>query len=277
MNPLHDYSKFDSLRGKSGIYKFTNLKTRKVYIGRSINVYYRVCEHFRHSKNQNDPNSNSHFYKALRAYDFDDWTVELICETSDVSEMVEKELYYILQFDSVNAGYNSTYQTFGGPIRSGENHSNALLTNDDVFDIREKYRMVCNPKEVYKDYADRVAYPTFINIWRGFTWKSIHRDVYTKESHKAHFIAGNERKAYTDERFKETRECVLKIRELYAEEKLSPNEVYKQFNFLNRNTFNDIWYGKTFPLLMPDKYKEVRNRGRRYIRVGNNKGARKHD
>lgn len=277
MKPLHDYSRYECLRGKSGIYKFENTKTGKCYIGRSKNVFMRMCEHFRHSANDNDANLNSDFYKALRSSKFEDWTVELIYEISDISEMLEKETYFIKKFDSVANGYNSTDRAYGGPINRGEEHGNALLTNDDVFDIREKYRMVCDPKEVYKEYADRVAYPTFINIWRGSTWRSIHSDVYTKESHKAHRVAGNRRKAYTDVRFKKTRECVLKIRELYAEEKLSPNEVYEQFSFLNRNTFNDIWHGKTFTKLMPDKYKEVHNRGRKYIRVGNNKGAKKHD
>ncbi len=265
MKPLHDYSCYEHLRGKSGIYKFENTKTGKCYIGRSKNVFMRMCEHFRHSANDNDANLNSDFYKALRSSEFEDWTVELIYETSDLSEMMEKETYFITKFDSVANGYNSTDRAFGGPINRGEEHGNALLTNEDVFDIREKYRMVCDPNDVYKDYADRIAYPTFINIWRGSTWSSIHKDVYTEEGHKAHRIAGNERNVYADARFKKTRDCVLEIRKLYAEEKLSRHDVYQMFNFLNENTFNDIWFGKTFKRLMPDEYKAVHSRGRKRI------------
>lgn len=265
MKPLHDYSRYECLRGKSGIYKFENTKTGKCYIGRSKNVFMRMCEHFRHSANDNDQNLNCAFYKALRASEFEDWRVELIYETSDISEMMKMETYFIAKFDSVANGYNSTDRAYGGPINRGEEHGNALLTNDDVFDIREKYRMMCDPKEVYEEYADRIAYPTFINIWRGFTWRSIHRDVYTEESHKAHRIIGNERKVYTDTRFKKTRDCVLEIRRLYAEEKLSRHDVYQMFNFLNENTFNDIWSGKTFKRLMPEEYKAVHSRGRKRI------------
>lgn len=267
MKPLHDYSCYEHLRGKSGIYKFENAKTGKCYIGRSKNVFMRMCEHFRHSANDNDANLNSDFYKALRSSEFEDWTVELIYETSDLSEMMEKETYFITKFDSVANGYNSTDRAYGGPINRGEKHGNALLTNEDVFDIREKYRMVCDPDDVYKDYADRIAYPTFINIWRGFTWNSIHKDVYTEERHKAHRIAGSERIIYADARFKKTRDCVWEIRKLYAEEKLSKGEIFKMFNFINENTFNDIWYGRTFKRLMPNEYKAVHSRGRKRISV----------
>jgi len=265
MKPLHDYSCYEHLRDKSGIYKFENTKTGKCYIGRSKNVFMRMCEHFRHSANDNDANLNSDFYKALRSSEFEDWTVELIYETSSLSEMMEKETYFITKFDSVANGYNSTDRAYGGPINRGEEHGNALLTNEDVFDIREKYRMVCDPNDVYKEYADRIAYPTFINIWRGSTWSSIHKDVYTEERHKAHRIAGNERKVYADARFKKARDCAWEIRKLYAEEKLSRHDVYQMFNFLNENTFNDIWFGKTFKRLMPDEYKAVHSRGRKRI------------
>ena len=172
MKPLHDYSCYEHLRGKSGIYKFENTKTGKCYIGRSKNVFMRMCEHFRHSANDNDANLNSDFYKALRSSEFEDWTIELIYETSDLSEMMEKETYFITKYDSVANGYNSTDRAYGGPINRGEEHWNALLTNDDVFDIREKYRMVCDPKEVYEEYAARYIQTQDLKRQEIAFWKS---------------------------------------------------------------------------------------------------------
>lgn len=189
--------------------------------------------------------------------------------------MINEELYYINKYDAVRCGYNSTYKTDTAPTKSGEEHCNALLTNDDVFDIRERYKDICMPRDVYATYKDRISYSTFLNIWRGHTWKNIHMDVYTPENKRKHFVVGNQHKIYTDERFDTTRKCVIPIRELYAEEKLSPNDVYKRFCFLNRNTFNDIWYGKTYKDLMPEEYVRVREKGRKYIRVGNNKGEKR--
>lgn len=48
------------------------------------------------------------------------------------------------------------------------------------------------------------------------------------------------------------------------------------YDFLNRNTFNDIWYGKTFREICPESYLEVKSRGRKYIRKGNNKNENKY-
>lgn len=88
MKPLHDYSCYEHLRGKSGVYKFENIRTGKCYIGRSKNVFMRMCEHFRHSANDNDANLNSAFYKALRSSEFEDLDIFKEC-----SEEVGIDMY----------------------------------------------------------------------------------------------------------------------------------------------------------------------------------------
>ena len=69
----------------------------------------------------------------------------------------------------------------------------------------------------------------------------------------------------------------MSISEDYINEELSPSEVYQKHSELNRSTFNDIWYGKTFINIAPEGYFEKLKSGRKYIRRGNNKNANKHN
>lgn len=274
MRRKYEYQQYKYLDGVSGIYEFYNIITNKRYIGRSHNIYLRIGEHLRHSNNINDSNYNSHFYKALRKYDMELWIIKCLYYSSENDDLVQIEREYIEKYDSVKNGYNSTYETNSPPIRNHEEHSNALLTNKEVEQIREEYNNIKSPEEVYKQYENKIAYDTFINIWRGYTWNGIHMDVYTEENKRKHKLRINKEQTdriNSDDRFKITRDCVYKIRELYAEEKLSPTQVYEKFNFLNRNTFNDIWYGHTFPDIYPPEYMTVKNRKRKFIRKGNNK------
>lgn len=86
----------------SGIYKITNLKNGKVYIGQSQNIYYRRKQHFtalrahRHENTQmqKDWNNDSHGFR---------WDVVEYCS---IDKLNEREEYWIKQYDSVNKGYN---------------------------------------------------------------------------------------------------------------------------------------------------------------------------
>lgn len=276
MKKIYFYDKYLFLNNVSGIYKFYNLTTQKCYIGRSFNIYQRIGEHLRHSHNQNDNNYNSHFYAALRKYDFDEWDISCIYESDNINEMIEKEAYYICKYDSVKNGYNSTYETASAPPKSGEDHPNAKLLNEDVYKIREAYLKILNPQDVYTQYKDKISYATFINIWRGYHYNDIHMDVYSKENRQKHFLRGNKYLIYDSGHFDSTIKHVMEIRKDYVEEKLSPSEVYAKHSDLNRNTFNDIWYGRTFKDIVPDGYwKKLKTR--RYIRRGNNKNVNKNN
>ena len=275
MKRKYDYKQFKHLNNISGVYEFYNVTTNKTYIGRSFNIYLRIGEHLRHSFNKNDTNYDSHFYKALRKYPMEQWDVKCIYHSNDLDELILKEREYIEKYNTVENGYNSTYETKSAPVKKYEEHGNSLLKNEDVYNIRDKYAKIKNPKEVYEQYKNKISYATFLNIWRGNSWKGIHMDVYTESNKDKHFIRGNKDKIYKDIYFKETRDCVYEIRKLYVEEVLSPSEVYKMYDFLNRNTFNDIWYGRTFQEIYPKGYLEVKSRGRKYIRKGNNKNGNK--
>lgn len=277
MKALIDYSRFDHLKGVSGIYMFINTINDKVYVGRSINIYSRIGEHYRHSHNINGSCYNTHFYKALRYYDFAVWDVICLYETDNLELMYQKELEYIIKYDSVNQGYNSVYETRNVSICIGEKNGNALLTNQEVYFIREKYAEICYSSDIYDMFKNKISYSTFINIWRGYTWKTVHMDVYTSSNREKHIIAIRQRnhiKIYEEEKYKVNREHVWSIRQYYAKEQLSHTEVRNLFPQMNLSVFNDIWYGKTFKEIMPPEYLQVKKRGRKYIRRGNNKGEK---
>lgn len=72
-----------------GIYRITNLVNEKTYIGQSIDIKRRFCEHRCISHE-----SNIHLKRALEKYGKDNFKYEVL-EECDISELDEKEIYYI--------------------------------------------------------------------------------------------------------------------------------------------------------------------------------------
>lgn len=82
-----------------GIYKITNLINQKSYIGQSIHIERRWQEHCR-------PSASSIIAKAIRKYSQENFSFEIL-EECDVSELNQKEAYYIAFFNTVVPyGYN---------------------------------------------------------------------------------------------------------------------------------------------------------------------------
>jgi group I intron endonuclease len=72
-----------------GIYRITNLVNGKTYIGQSIDIKRRFCDHRCISHE-----SNIHLKRALKKYGKDNFRYEVL-EECDISELDEKEIYYI--------------------------------------------------------------------------------------------------------------------------------------------------------------------------------------
>jgi group I intron endonuclease len=98
------------------IYKLTS-PSGKVYIGRTDNFERRMIEHkCRITKQGRWP-----IYKAAKKYGWDNITKEIIDTFDTLEECIDKELKYILEYDSIKNGYNSTYNTKdGGDIWIGK-------------------------------------------------------------------------------------------------------------------------------------------------------------
>lgn len=90
---------------KIGIYKITNLQTNQAYIGQSVDVYKRFCQHCKAGLGIDTPVGNK-LYKAIQEYGLQNFTFELICECSK-QELNEKEQYFIELYQADLFGYNS--------------------------------------------------------------------------------------------------------------------------------------------------------------------------
>lgn len=100
--------KFPQILGSkkvTGIYKITNIKNEKCYVGQAIDVYKRLSEHCKAGLGIDTPQGNK-LYAAMREDGISNFTFELLEECSE-EELNEKERFYISVYNSVNYGYNS--------------------------------------------------------------------------------------------------------------------------------------------------------------------------
>ena len=93
------------------IYKITNIKTGKVYIGkttRSLND--RLQGHI----NSADRGDNFKLSRAIRKYGKENFIIEPIDFAETRDELNEKEIHYISEYNSLEDGYNMTIGGEGG-------------------------------------------------------------------------------------------------------------------------------------------------------------------
>jgi group I intron endonuclease len=209
------------------IYKITNKKNNKVYIGlTTCTLEYRWGRHVTESKN---PNNNKHLYKSMRKYGLDEFKIEIIEDgIDDFKELGEKERFYIKQYNSTdpNFGYNLTP---GGERNQWDSNPSAKLTFEDVYEIREIYsQKIYSLSEVYKLYSDKISKSGFQKVWEGTTWEGVHSDVYSKENIEYYKDLRKFKKGRKSETAKYTDEEVFEIRKYYVNHTLE--ETYIKYH-----------------------------------------------
>ena len=91
------------------IYKITNIKNNKLYIGQTVyDANYRIKKHYRDAFNINNREYNTKFNRAIRKHGKDCWHIEIIHNNIPVKYLNEMEKFYIFLFNSFKTGYNST-------------------------------------------------------------------------------------------------------------------------------------------------------------------------
>lgn len=83
-----------------GIYKIVNVNNQKIYVGSSINIEKRKCDHFINLKNNKHP--NIHLQRSYNKCGENNLKFEII-EKCSIDNIIEKEQYYI---DILNPEYN---------------------------------------------------------------------------------------------------------------------------------------------------------------------------
>ena len=89
----------------TGIYKITNLKNQKTYIGQATDVNRRLKEHVKAGLGIDTPNNK--LYTAMMSDGVENFTFEFLepCESKDLNE---RESYWISFYKSQEHGYNMT-------------------------------------------------------------------------------------------------------------------------------------------------------------------------
>ena len=166
-----------------GIYKYQNKENGKIYVGQSINIEKRHKQHLYDAKY--NPFSSTGIDVAIYYEGIDNFTFEVI-EECPVEQLDDRERYWINYYDSYNNGYN---RTSGGKVVRGEEHGMAILTYDQVWEIRELYGQRVKRSDVFKRFAfTGITKRGFLKVWNCETWGDVHTDVYTPENkawHKA--------------------------------------------------------------------------------------------
>ena len=86
------------------IYKATNQKSGKVYIGYTNNFKNRIKDHKKNFKKH-----KSKFYDAIKSYGWDSFTWEVIYQSTDSKHCLSvMEPHFISEYQSMTEGYNMT-------------------------------------------------------------------------------------------------------------------------------------------------------------------------
>ncbi len=143
-----------------GIYSWTNTINGKKYIGESKNIDTRWIKHEQNAK----LGIRSKFYNALRKYGsniFVKEILELCDKDSDKMYMLEREKFYMLKFDSVKNGYNSSilYDTISNNINKVE-----------IYKKISKNKKELNKSWIYKDNKSKCVNADILNNYLKDGW-----------------------------------------------------------------------------------------------------------
>lgn len=164
-----------------GIYKYQNKLNNNIYIGQSSNIEKRYSQHLYDSTYR--PEKGTGIDIAIHKYGIENFTFEIIEECS-LDVINEREKYWINYYDSYNNGYN---RTVGGDSLKGEEHPRAILTEQEVWLLREAYGQGLQRNKAFKPFLERgISERCLIKVWNCENWPNIHTDVYTEENKILH-------------------------------------------------------------------------------------------
>ena len=111
------------------IYKITNIKNNKVYIGQTINS---LEDRFnRHKTDALNNIIDTHFARAIRYYGPESFVAEIIDTATSQEELTKKESYWIKYYNSTVEGYNETsaeYKSGGNTYKNKTKEEMELIS-----------------------------------------------------------------------------------------------------------------------------------------------------
>lgn len=225
-----------------GIYKITNKINGKVYIGFSNDIQVRWNQHKYSSTHAEGTKQDTVLYRAMRKYGIENFSFEVIetFPTYNRQQLSSREIYWIKYYNSYKDGYNSTV--------GGDGHSTAILSEEDIIDIRTRY-LSCKERgiEIYQDYKDKISQIQFLKVVSWNCWTYIMPNALTPEIKQWHIHYDQDRVGEANGNHKLTKEDVIKLR-LARKNNESPS-IYYENNLKDKvtwRTFRAAWYYETW-------------------------------
>lgn len=227
-----------------GIYLITNLINQKVYIGQSVDIHRRYAEHLRSGQPEkyaikNERDINTPIHKAMQKYGIDNFSLTIL-EECNKEELNEKEKHWIKKYQSNNKekGYNLTKGGQESIGLSGENHSQAKLTQNEVNEIkkllRETNKTMTEIMQIYK-----VSKSTICLINTGKTWKDDNETYPLRKTYTGLQGSKNPKSKYTEDQ-------VMEMRKKYASG-VSKKEIIQEYeNIASAQSVRNILEGRTY-------------------------------
>lgn len=223
--------------GRNIVYKITNIKNKRYYIGSTQCEIKRMKTHFLLYEAAWKQNNSLH--EDILKYGLKYFNIDILFRTDDVVEASRLESKLIRDNKDGKLIYNKTLGASGRRV----------FYQSDITFIRNLYKQKdLYIEEAYKKYyKDIVTFRAFKKVWHGETFKDISYDVYTKENKDWHFAKGQSRPGESNGRSILKLEDVREIRKRKSEgEKL--DEVYESYKHLGikRSGFANVWFNRTW-------------------------------
>ena len=160
----------------TGIYCLRFTGTDKVYIGKSVNLAARKYSHEWQMKNQK---SAIKLQSAYNLYGMPEFIVLCNCSENELAKL-EQEL--IIEFDSIENGFNYSAGGEAGNISPGETNSRAIASNDKYLEALELLVYTTFSRyDIAKLTGLTVSIVSHISSGEGHIWmKEASPDAYSK-------------------------------------------------------------------------------------------------
>lgn len=219
------------------IYCYTNTINGKMYVGQTMNPTVRYNAHKSSYQNPNDKEYDSLLHRAFRKYGFENFQYEILADDiNDIDLLNQLEIYYIKHYNcktpngyNVEDGGKNAAKPKTLEHRKKEIWGQAKLTEEEVIRLRKAYQEKQSPTEIYKnEYADKMHYNSFLNIWSGRRYALIMPEVFENGRHT-----------------KLNAEIVKNIRQDRENEKLSYDKLALKYG-VSKGTIADIIKKRTW-------------------------------
>lgn len=135
------------------VYRAKNKINNKSYIG----ITTKTLEHRKITHQKAAKYSNRKFYTALNKYGFGNFEWSVLEECNSITELENKEVYYIEKYDSLNNGYNLT--SGGESTKEYSDESKELMRNARIDwhkSNRNGFKGKTHTKEVRKRISEKM-------------------------------------------------------------------------------------------------------------------------